>query len=128
MSKTLELMVGGKIPININKIGEIELLELLGTGTFGSAWKAIDHSHKKNYVLKVIQGIKPEETLIKRIRLEAAVNIPSENIIPVLGLKEWDANTYLILFEYFPGKPLDKLLEKKSLNNRQKNKYLNKYY
>ena len=110
MSKTLELMVGGKIPININKIGEIELLELLGTGTFGSAWKAIDHSHKKNYVLKVIQGIKPEETLIKRIRLEAAVNIPSENIIPVLGLKEWDANTYLILFEYFPGKPLDELL------------------
>lgn len=120
MSKTLELMVGGKIPININKIGEIELLELLGTGTFGSAWKAIDHSHKKNYVLKVIQGIKPEETLVERIRLEAAVNIPSENIIPVLGLKEWDANTYLILFEYFPGKRLDKLLEKKSLNNRQK--------
>ena len=122
MSKTLELMVEGKIPININKIGEIELLELLGTGTFGSAWKAIDHSHKKNYVLKVIQGIKPEETLIERIRLEAAVNIPSENIIPVLGLKEWDANTYLILFEYFPGKPLDELLEKKSLNNRQKQK------
>ena len=40
MSKTLELMVGGKIPININKIGEIELLELLGTGTFGSAWES----------------------------------------------------------------------------------------
>jgi len=120
MSKTLELMVGGKIPININKIAKIELLQLLGTGTFGSAWKAIDHSSKKKYVLKVIQGIKPGETLIERIRLEAAVNIPSENIIPVLGLKEWDTNTYLILFEYFPGKPLDELLEKKSLNNRQK--------
>lgn len=113
-------MVGGKIPININKIAEIELLELLGTGAFASSWKAIDNSSKKKYVLKVIQGIKPGETLIERIRLEAAVNIPSENIIPVLGLKEWDANTYLILFDYFPGKPLDELLEKKSLNNRQK--------
>ena len=47
MSKTLELMVGGKIPININKIGEIELLELLGTGTFGSASKVIEHRNKK---------------------------------------------------------------------------------
>ncbi|WP_293137777.1 FHA domain-containing serine/threonine-protein kinase [Okeania sp. SIO3I5] len=120
MSKTLELMIGGKIPININEIAEIELLELLGTGAFASTWKAIDHSSKNNYVLKVIQGIKPEENLVERIHLEAAVNIPSENIIPVLGLKEWDVNTYLILFEYFPGKPLDELLEKKSLNNRQK--------
>ncbi|MGK7923222.1 MAG: protein kinase, partial [Trichodesmium sp.] len=120
MSKTLELMVGGKIPININKIAEIELLELLGTGAFGSSWKAIDHKSKKNYVLKVIQGIKPGETLVERIRLEASVTIPSENIIPVLGLREWDANTYLILFEYFSGKSLDKLLEEKSLNNRQK--------
>lgn len=122
MSKPLALMVGGKIPIEINKIAEIELLELLGTGTFGSAWKAVDHSSKKNYVLKVIQGIKPGEILIERIRLEATVNIPSENIVPVLGLKEWDANTYLILFAYFPGKPLDELLEKKSLNNQQKQK------
>ncbi|NEQ37771.1 MAG: protein kinase [Okeania sp. SIO3I5] len=113
-------MIGGKIPININEIAEIELLELLGTGAFASTWKAIDHSSKNNYVLKVIQGIKPEENLVERIHLEAAVNIPSENIIPVLGLKEWDVNTYLILFEYFPGKPLDELLEKKSLNNRQK--------
>lgn len=40
-------MVGGKIFININKIGEIELLEFLGIGIFGFVWKVIEYRNKK---------------------------------------------------------------------------------
>jgi len=120
MTKTLELMEGGTIPIHLGKIEKIELLELLGTGAFGSAWKAINPDTKKLYALKVIQGVKPDASLVERIRLEAEVNIPSVQIIPVVGLKKWDDNTYLILFEYFPGTPLDELLLKRSLTDSQK--------
>lgn len=120
MTKILELMEGGTIPIHLDKIEKIELLELLGTGTFGSAWKAVNPTTKQLYTLKVIQGVKPDTSLVERIRLEAGVNIPSVHVIPVIGLKQWDDNTYLILFEYFSGTSLDELLLKRSLTNSQK--------
>jgi serine/threonine-protein kinase len=120
MTKILELMEGGTVPIHLDKVEKVQLLELLGTGAFGSAWKAINPNTKQPYALKVIQGVKPDATLVERIRLEAEVNIPSVQIIPVVGLKKWDDNTYLILFEYFPGASLDDLLLKRSLTNSQK--------
>jgi serine/threonine-protein kinase len=120
MTKILELMEGGTVPIHLDKVEKVQLLELLGTGAFGSAWKAINPNTKQPYALKVIQGVKPDATLVERIRLEAEVNIPSVQIIPVVGLKKWDDNTYLILFEYFPGTSLDELLLKRSLTNSQK--------
>ena len=120
MTNILELMEGGTIPIYLEKIEKIQLLELLGTGAFASAWKAINPNTKKLYALKVIQGVKPDASLVERIRLEAEVNIPSVQIIPVVGLKQWDDNTYLILFEYFPGTSLDELLLKRSLTDSQK--------
>jgi serine/threonine-protein kinase len=120
MTKILELMEGGTVPIHLDKVEKVQLLELLGTGAFGSAWKAINPNNKQLYALKVIQGVKPDATLVERIRLEAEVNIPSVQIIPVVGLKKWDDNTYLILFEYFPGTSLDELLLKRSLTNSQK--------
>jgi serine/threonine-protein kinase len=120
MTKILELMEGGTVPIHLDKVEKVQLLELLGTGAFGSAWKAINPNTKQPYALKVIQGVKPDATLVERIRLEAEVNIPSVQIIPVVGLKKWDDNTYLILFEYFPGTSLDDLLLKRSLTNSQK--------
>jgi serine/threonine-protein kinase len=113
-------MEGGTVPIHLDKVEKVQLLELLGTGAFGSAWKAINPNNKQLYALKVIQGVKPDATLVERIRLEAEVNIPSVQIIPVVGLKKWDDNTYLILFEYFPGTSLDELLLKRSLTNSQK--------
>ncbi len=120
MTKILELMEGGTIPIHLDKIEKVKLLELLGTGAFASAWKVVNPNTKQLYAMKVIQGVKPDASLVERIRLEAEVNIPSVHVIPVVGLKKWDDNTYLILFEYFPGTSLDELLLKRSLTNSQK--------
>ena len=117
---TLEKMVGGRIPVEIGKVAEVELLELLGVGGSGSAWKAEDCATGDLYVLKIIQGIKPGHFMAERARREAEIAIHSDYVVPVVGLCEWDSNTFLILFEYFPGESLDKLLANGSLTSEQK--------
>lgn len=119
---TLQLAVNGRVPVNIGKIAEVQLLELLGTGGFGSVWKVADCASKQVYVLKVIQGLKPGSVMVERVRLEAEVSIPSKYIVPVIGLRQWDSFTFLILFDYCPGQSLDKLLAARSLTNEQKQK------
>jgi serine/threonine-protein kinase len=118
-ARTLEVMVGGIIPIEIESVAEVILLELLGVGGFGSAWKVADAS-KKIYLLKIIQNVEPDSQMAERVRLEAQVAIPSDHIIPVIGLQQWDESTYLILFEYFQGQSLDKILATKELTHEQK--------
>lgn len=116
----LQIMVGGRVPLAIGEVAEVELLELLGIGGYGSAWKVVDTTTGVFYVLKIIQGIKPGSIEATRVRMEAEVSIPSEYIVPVVGLREWDPNTFLILFKYYPGESLDKLLERGALANDQK--------
>ncbi|MCE2699308.1 MAG: FHA domain-containing serine/threonine-protein kinase [Nostocales cyanobacterium LE14-WE4] len=118
--KTLSIMVGGRIPVNTGIVVEVELQELLGSGGFGSAWKVTDCATGTPYVLKIIQGIKPGSVDAERVRLEASVSVPSEYIVPVVGLCEWDPSTFLILFEYFHSQSLDKWLEVGTLTNDQK--------
>src|SRR5450755_1115659 len=116
----LQLMVGGRIPVGVAGVHLVTLECLLGSGGFGSMWKAVDTATGKPYALKVIPGIIPGSVQADRVRLEAEVSIPSEHIIKVIGLREWDPSTFLILFEYFHGTALDTLLREKPLSSEQK--------
>ena len=118
--RILQIMEGGRIPVEIGTVAEVELLEKLGEGAFGSAWKVNDTTTGKPYVLKIIQGILPGSVDAERVRLEASVSIPSEHIVEVIGLCEWDTSTFLILFKYYPAKSLDKVLEAGGLTSSQK--------
>jgi serine/threonine-protein kinase len=113
-------MVGGLIEIDIGDVHEVELLELLGAGGFGSAWKVRNLRSGMLFMLKIIQGIKPDSALAKRVRLEADIVLPSPYIVPARGLCEWDPYTYLILFDYVRGRSLDDLIASGSLTDEQK--------
>lgn len=119
-SRTLQIMVGGRIEVDIADVHEVELLELLGAGGFGSAWKVRDCRSSQLFMLKIIQGIKPDSVLAKRVRLESEVALPSPYIVPVRGLCEWDPYTFLILFEYVNGRSLDDLIASGSLTDDHK--------
>ncbi|MCM1982400.1 FHA domain-containing serine/threonine-protein kinase [Lyngbya confervoides] len=120
MTEPLELMPSGRIPVEMGDITEIELLELLGTGAFGSVWKVRDPKTNQLYALKVIQDLEPDSVLCDRVKLEADVMIDSPYIVPSVGLYQWDAATYLILFEYYQARSLDDWLESRELTLEQK--------
>lgn len=120
MSSVLAIMVGGRITIDVGGVKEVELLRLLGGGGFATVWEVRDTTSGRLYVLKIVQGIKPGSVIEARIRLEAEVRIPSEHITPVVGLRQWDPHTFLIVFEYFIGTSLREMIEHKRLNSEQK--------
>lgn len=120
MSKVIELTEGDRIPVKVGTIAEVELIELIAKEAFGSIWKVADSATNELYVMKLIQGIRGDSDLVDRIRLEAEVAIPSQNIVPVIGLCQSDKYTFLILFKYFPGQSLDKLLADGALSSKDK--------
>lgn len=113
-------MLGGRIPFEQNGIDELELLEYLGGGGFGSVWKAVDTVEHKIFALKVIQNIQDKGIDAERVRLEAEVSIASEYVVPVVGLREWSPFTFLIVFDYFAGKSLDQRLKENTLTLEDK--------
>jgi serine/threonine protein kinase len=124
-AEPLQLAVGGRIPLSLNGIAEVQLLEYLGGGGFGSVWKALDPTQQKVYTLKIIQNIQDKGIDVARVRLEAEVAIASEYVVPVIGLCEWNAYTFLIVFDYFAGKSLDIWLRDDTLADTQKRTIFN---
>lgn len=106
----LEVMAGGRIPVSIGGVEEVELIELLGVGGYGSVWKVRDLRTGACYALKIVQGLTPGSTTAKRIRLEAGVRVRSVHAVTPMGMCEWDPSTFLLLMEYVPGRSLDHVL------------------
>lgn len=120
----LQIVPGSRIAFNKNGIGELELIKFLGGGAFGVAWQVIDLKSKRHYALKIVQDMVGDIDT-ERLRLEAEVAIVSDYVIPVMGMNQWDENTFLILFEYFEGKALDRWLKDVKLTSEEKRTIFN---
>ncbi len=120
MSMILEHKPGGKIPLELENIKAVELIEMVGSGSFGYVWKCADTDSGKLYALKIIQGIAPGSVDEERIRAEASVYIESPFVIPVVGFRKWDDSTWLILFEYADGKNLEEMIRSKLIPGQKK--------
>jgi serine/threonine-protein kinase len=119
-SNPLLMTKGSRLLLDINRVREVYLVEMIGRGGTATVWKVADCNTHKLYVLKIIQTTKPDKTTVERIRLESEVRIKSDYVIQVMGMRQWDSFTYLILFEYFEGKSLDYLLANNKLSTDQK--------
>ena len=118
---------GKIITVNIGSIKQIQIKDVLGGGGFANVFKVEDTATSKLYVLKHIQ-LKPKlepsekEILIQRIKNEGSVVIPSEYIVPPIGLSEFEKDNYAILFDFIPNTIDfgDWILENKSVNWEKK--------
>ncbi|MFN8472505.1 MAG: serine/threonine-protein kinase [Anaerolineae bacterium] len=118
--RILPIMEGGHIPLAIGSVAKVELVELLGMGGFGSAWRVVDCASGTPYVLKIIQLKTTDGTTVDRVRVEAGVRLRSDHVVPACGFDEWDPHTFLILFEYVPGLSLDKRIDAGDLSPEAK--------
>jgi serine/threonine-protein kinase len=110
------LYPGATVQVGVAGVAEVRVERILGVGTFAVVCRVTDTATGASYALKVLKDVRADDpeskeiSLVERIRREAAVSIPSRHVVQALGLSEWDANTYLILFEFFEGRPLADLI------------------
>ncbi len=114
----LALFVGGQIRVDAGGVEEVTLEEFLGGGGFGIVWKVMDGATGKHYALKVLQNLNPVD--MERARREAELKIASKFVIPVIGFRQCNSTTALILFEYFKGTDLGELLARNEFGDSDK--------
>jgi serine/threonine-protein kinase len=106
------LTPGASLPVHIGPLGDARVEEILGAGGFALVCRVVDPHTGTSYALKILRevAIGSEQVssmqLIERIQREAGIAIDSPHVIRSYGMRQWDAQTYLILFEYFKGRPL----------------------
>ena len=114
---------GSIIPVHIGPLAEGRVEEVLGAGGFGVVCRVTCPKTGVSYALKILReviiGSEQVSTmqLVERIQREAGINIDSDHVIRAYGLRQWDAQTFLILFEYFQGRPLREAVAPIPLND-----------
>ncbi|WP_339733356.1 bifunctional serine/threonine-protein kinase/formylglycine-generating enzyme family protein [uncultured Gimesia sp.] len=98
------------------KIGEIELLEKVGFGAFGTVWRAWDLELKRQVAVKLpsskLQGKQQIELFLHEAQAAAKLHHP--NIVPVYSSGQIDGRGYIV-FKYIQGQTLRAYLEKQTL-------------
>ena len=94
-------------------IGSYQLLERIGGGGFGTVYRALDKSAKREVAIKIPNDGEFDETLfISEAR--AAGNVHHPNICPLFYVGS-DANRPFLVYRLVPGVPLAHLLTSQKL-------------
>ncbi len=98
-------------------IDKYKLLEIKGSGTFGTVWLAEDTWIKKQVAIKIPHNQKEEfTTLIAEPKLLASLDHP--NIVQILTVDRAE-NIFFMVMEYVDGKNLAQLLKEKTLTYKE---------
>ncbi|MDX1935055.1 MAG: FHA domain-containing serine/threonine-protein kinase [Capsulimonadales bacterium] len=120
------LTPGASLPVGIGPLGTARVEEILGAGGFALVCRVSDPLTGVSYALKVLREVAlgseqvSSMQLIERIQREAGIAIESPHVIRSFGMRQWDEQTYLILFEYFKGRPLREAVAPIPLNNARR--------
>lgn len=98
----------------MKKLGKYEILEQIGTGGFGTVYKAKD-TIGRTVALKVLKpGWSEDASVIERFRREAqaAGSLFHPRIATILDFDEANGRLFLVI-RYVDGLPLDKLIKEK---------------
>ena len=86
------------------KLGQYEVLELIGEGAMGSVYRAYHAQLERTGAVKVMHAISPDKDSIARFRHEAQAiaRMRHPNILNVFDFGEYEGTPYMIV-EYVPG-------------------------
>jgi serine/threonine protein kinase len=100
-------------PSNITRLGPFELDAVIGSGGFGTVYRATDASGRL-VALKVLAPHADSEETLRRFKREGDIRIDHPNVVQVLDAGQ-DQGLFYIAFELLVGKPLIALLERAPL-------------
>lgn len=97
-------------------VGRFELLERLGTGGFGTVWKARDPQLDRAVALKVPRRseLSGAETELFFREARAAAQVRHPNIVSIHEVGR-DGDTVYLISDFVDGQPLSRLLEQRRL-------------
>ena len=86
------------------KLGQYEVLELIGEGAMGTVYRAYHAPLERTGAVKVMHAISPDKDSIARFRHEAQAiaRMRHPNILNVFDFGEYEGTPYMIV-EYVPG-------------------------
>ena len=93
-------------------IGQYRVVELLGSGSMGVVYKAVDETLDREVAIKVLNPELTDAELIRRFRTEATAlaKLNHPEIATIYELRTADQN-FLMVTEFVRGESLDKVLE-----------------
>jgi serine/threonine-protein kinase len=108
-------------PEERKKVGRYELLEVLGSGSMGLVYKALDPKINRHLAIKTIRfSDEFEDDAIKDIKrrflreAEIAGQLAHPSIVTIYDVGEDEDLTYIVM-EYLEGKDLSKFIKRKNL-------------
>jgi hypothetical protein len=98
-------------PAALPRWGRVELLELVGRGTFGDVYRARDLQLQREVAVKLLHRISPHTGLVDRMLLEARAlaRVRHPNVVVVHDAEERDGRVGLCM-EFIRGRTLSQIL------------------
>tara|TARA_R110002111_G_scaffold1157_1_gene8162 strand:- start:21457 stop:23784 length:2328 start_codon:yes stop_codon:yes gene_type:complete len=103
-----------------SRIGEIELIEKVGFGAFGTVWRAWDLDLKRQVAVKLpsskLEGKQQVDLFLHEAQAAAKLHHP--HIVPVYSSGQINGRGYIV-FKFIKGQTLRELLNKQTLTAEQ---------